>query len=123
MKKFYIILGFIIILGGCGSVAPRYSTDANSWINFNQKTKYSFIKKNENEIYLTVIYSSYTFSDKSIEAVPLVRGLFKQVVLDLTEKNNKQFTLDESKFYESTGYNGLTGISETLVSNSIYFVK
>jgi hypothetical protein len=123
MKNFYAILGFIFILSGCGSVAPRYSTDANTWVNFNHKTKYSFIKKNENEIYLTVIYSSYTFYDSSIEALPLTRGLFKQVALDLADKNKNQFTLDESKFYESTGYNGLTGVSETLVSNSIYFVK
>jgi hypothetical protein len=123
MKVLNILLGLILILSGCGSVAPRYSSDVNNWINFNHKTKYSFIKKNENETYLTVIYSSYTFYDTSIEAVPLVRGLFKQVALDLAEKNNKQFTLDETKFYESTGYNGITGVSETLVSNSIYFVK
>ena len=111
----------LVLVCGCSSVATRYQVKENDWIVFNHKTKYAIENRSENEIYLTVIYSSYTYMDTSLQAVPLVRGVFKQISMEIAKKKTKDFSYDENTFYDSAGYSGLTGISETLVSNSIKF--
>lgn len=115
------ILLSVVLFTSCGSVAPMTKISASEWTTFNHKTKYAVENRSATEVYLTVKYSSYTFLDKSSEAIPTTRSLFKQIARDLGARRGRKPVIDEDSFYSSTGYNGITGISETLVSNSVRF--
>jgi hypothetical protein len=102
-------------------VEPRTAIDSGAWVSLNRKIKYAVQNRGNGEIYLTLKYSSYTFLDKSAEAISMARGQFRQVAMDLARQRGRKPVIDDQMYYESTGYNGITGISETLVANTVRF--
>ncbi len=121
--KTSLFLLIVLFLASCGTVAPRNNIPPNEWVAFNHKTSYSFQKTGKNSGYLNVKYSSYTFVDKSAENIPIAKSVFKQIANYLARKNGKVSAVyDDSSFYESSAYNGITGVSTVLVSNDVKFV-
>ncbi|MCE9683056.1 SHOCT domain-containing protein [Halomonas alkalisoli] len=114
------LASIIIILSACSSPAPRQGTDSSDWIEYNNNVTYSIDTRSEDEAYLTVRYVTYTFLDKSSEMVPTAKSNFMAIARDLAgAERNAQ--VDESMFYKSLGYNGITGISSVIVSNDVRF--
>lgn len=120
MFKTLSLASMIITLSACSSPAPRQGTDGGDWIEYNNNVSYSIDARSDDEVYLTVRYATYTFLDKSSEMVPAAKSNFMAIAQDLAgAERNAQ--VDESMFYQSLGYNGITGISSVIVSNDVRF--
>lgn len=123
MRRLLVLLiaSFIV---SCGTVAPRNKISPSEWVSFNHKTLYYAKETSKDSVYLNVKYGTYTYDDKSAETIPIAKSVFKQIANDLAKKNGKLFAVyDVSNFYESVAYNGITGISEVIVSNDIMFTE
>jgi hypothetical protein len=117
-----LCLVIITMVTGCGTVQPRNHIQSSSWTRYNHKTQYAVEIKSDSQIYLTVKYASYTFLDKTTEQLPTTKALFRQIANDLaTARDGVAPSFDDKRFYESTAYNGIMGISTTLVSNDVQF--
>jgi len=119
-----LVLFLTLFVVSCGTVAPRDKITPNDWVTFNHKTSYFARETGKDSVYLTVKYSSYTFTDKSAETVPVAKSVFKHIANELAKKHGKPVAAyDVSTFYESVAYNGITGISTVIVSNDIKFTE
>ena len=107
-------------LSACSSPSPRSDVSADDWIEYNSNVRYSVTHKSEDQIYLTIRYVTYTFLDKSAEMIPAAKTNFMAIAQDLAG-DYREAKVDQASFYQSLGYNGITGISSVIVSNNVRF--
>lgn len=120
--KATVLISLTLLLSACGTVTPVKPIDASQWKSYNHKTDYSVRDKGENTVYLTVKYASYTFVDNSSELIPVAKSVFDHIAKEMASKKGRYAAYNSGGFYKSVAYNGITGISTALISNTVHFV-